>query len=35
MLTVYIGLDDGEEHGLELQRGTLVETLPAQGDGNG
>lgn len=35
MLTVYIGLDDGEEHGLELQRGTLVETLPAQGDVNG
>ncbi len=29
-LTIYIGRDDGREHGLELIRGRLVDTLPRQ-----
>lgn len=29
-LTVYIGLDDGQVHGLSLERGALVEKLPGE-----
>ncbi len=31
--TIYIGCDDGKTHGLELTRGTLVEALPSDGEG--
>lgn len=29
-MTVYIGMDDGQVHGLMMERGTLVETLPQE-----
>ena len=30
-LTIYIGKEDGKEHGLAISAGTLVETLPYDG----
>ena len=34
-VTVYIGKDDGQVHGVEIQRGTLVEQLPSDAPVNG
>ena len=34
-LTVYIGLDDGQVHGLALDRCTLVDELPQEEPVNG
>ena len=34
-VTAYIGLDDGQVHGLMIERGTLVEELPQEEPVNG